>query len=128
MGGMEEIQALVKRYRDLMAIVFTKDLPALKTYAEKAAESRAGTLEFLKYAGNITREAFIANMCNPELSYRTDDEVMFTEKFKRFVTVDNVERIIENINRAYRDIERNSNIKLTMFDLGLQLLTLIKRQ
>lgn len=126
-GGMEETKAKVQRYRNLMAIVFTKDLVALKAFADEAAASRAGTLEFLSYAGSITREAFIANLCNPDLNYRTADEAAFTEKFKRFVTVDNIERIVENINRAYRDIERNSNIKLTIFDLGLQLLTLIKK-
>lgn len=125
--GMEETRQLVQRYRNLMAIVFTKDLVALKEFAEEAAASRAGTLEFLTYAGGITREAFIANLCNPELNYRTADESAFTEKFKRFVTVNNIEGIIDNITRAHRDIERNSDITLTMFDLGLQLLTLIKK-
>ncbi|MCQ2351598.1 MAG: DNA polymerase III subunit delta [Paludibacteraceae bacterium] len=118
---------LVKRYRELMGLVFLKNLVGLKDFAATASESREETLEFLGYACNLTREVFIANLCNPNLNYRSADEVAFTEKFKRFVTETNIEGIIDNFTRAYEDVERNANIKLTMFDLGLQLLTLIKK-
>lgn len=127
MDSQGDTALLVKRYRELMLYVFQKDLIRLKEFANQAADSRERTLEFLNYSCNITREAFIANLCNPQLCYRSNEEELFTEKFKKFVNESNVERIIENLTLAYRDIERNANIKLTMFDLGLQLFTLIKK-
>lgn len=119
---------MTSRYRNLMLSAFRKDLVALRDIAENAAKSREECLEFLKYAARITRETFIANLCNPQLCYSTDSEAAFIEKFKKFVDVTNIEQITEHITQASLDIERNANIKITVFDMGLQLFTLINNK
>ncbi len=119
---------MTSRYRNLMLSAFRKDLVALRDIAEEAAKSREECLEFLNYAARITRETFIANLCTPQLCYRTESEAAFIEKFKKFVDETNVEQITDNITQASMDIERNANIKITVFDMGLQLFTLINNK
>lgn len=123
--GAEE---MTSRYRNLMLCAFRKDLVALRDIAEEASKSREDCLEFLNYAARITRETFIANLCNPQLCYRSESEAAFIEKFKKFVDETNIEQITDHITQASLDIERNANIKITVFDMGLQLFTLINNK
>ncbi|MCQ2369545.1 MAG: DNA polymerase III subunit delta [Paludibacteraceae bacterium] len=118
----------VTRYRNLMVYVFKRDLVSLKEFADESAASRENCIEFLNYACHLTREAFIANLCNANLIYRSASEVQFTENFKKFITETNIESILDLFTKAAADIERNGNIKLIMFDLGINLMTLIKKQ
>lgn len=118
----------VTRYRNLMVYVFKRDLTALKEFAEDATASRENCVEFLKYACHITREAFIANLCNANLNYRSAAEVQFTENFRKFITESNVESVSDLFAKASEDIEHNGSIKLVMFDLGINLMTQIKKQ
>lgn len=123
-----ETADMTARYRRLMLSAFKKDLVALRDIADEASASREECLEFLNYAARITRETFIANLCNPQLSYRTESEAAFIEKFRKFVDETNIESITDHITQASLDIERNANIKITVFDMGLQLFTLINNK
>ncbi len=118
----------ITRYRNLMVYVFKRDLAQLKDFADDASASRENCIEFLNYACHITREAFIANICNANLNYRSAAEVKFTENFKKFINESNIENILDLFTKASEDIERNGNIKLVMFDLGINLMTQIKKQ
>lgn len=119
---------MTARYRLLMLCAFQKNLVKLREVAEEASKSREECLVFLDYAAKITRETFIANLCNPTLTYMTDSEAAFAEKFRKFIDESNIERIIEHITQASLDIERNANIRIAFFDMGLQLFTLINNK
>ena len=82
---------------------------------------------FLNYAQFITRECFIAHLQNSTLNYMEDSETAFAAKFKRFLNVENIENIMELFNTASRDIGQNVNTKIVLFDLGINLMTQIKK-
>ena len=56
-----------------------------------------------------------------------DSETAFADKFKRFLNVENIENIMELFNTASRDINQNVNTKIVLFDLGINLMTQIKK-
>lgn len=115
-------------YRTLMLCGYSKDLVSLKEWTESmASTSRENIKNFFEYSQFISRECFISNLQNATITYMTDNEQAFSEKFKRFLTVDNIENIIELFDNANRDISQNVNTKIVLFDLGIKLMTQIKK-
>jgi DNA polymerase-3 subunit delta' len=115
-------------YRALMLCAFSKDLIALKNLTESiSGKSREFIKNFLNYAQFITRECFISHLQNASLNYMEDSETAFADKFKRFLNVENIENIMELFNTASRDINQNVNTKIVLFDLGINLMTQIKK-
>ncbi|MBP5318272.1 MAG: DNA polymerase III subunit delta [Paludibacteraceae bacterium] len=126
-GDEGENRAYFELYRQLMNCVVTKNLVALKSWSEQLAGSgREQIAGFLEYAQHLTREAFIRNLNNEQLSYYNPYENEFLQKFMRCIHTGNIERVSEEWTRAHREIGQNANSKLVLFDLGLQLLTQIK--
>ena len=115
-------------YRALMLCAFSKDLLTLKNLTESiASKSREFIKNYLLYAQFITRECFIAHLQNTTLNYMEDTEQAFAERFRKFLTVENIENIMELFNTAHRDISQNVNVKIVLFDLGIKLMTQIKK-
>ena len=118
----------LNNYRTLMLCAYSKNLLTLKNWTEAmAGKSRENIKDFLSYTQYITRECFIAHLQNSSLNYMTNSEQAFSDKFKRFLTVDNIENIIELFDKANRDISQNVNTKIVLFDLGINLMTQIKK-
>jgi DNA polymerase-3 subunit delta' len=118
----------LENYRTLMLCAYSKDLLTLKNWIESmASRSREYIKDFLSYTQFITRECFIAHLQNSSLNYMIASEQAFSDKFKRFLTVDNIENIIELFDKANRDISQNVNTKIVLFDLGINLMTQIKK-
>jgi hypothetical protein len=53
-------------------------------------------------------------------------EQQFAPKFVKYLTVNNIEFIVNTFSKAYTDIEQNGNGKIVLFDMGLQLMTKIR--
>lgn len=118
----------LENYRSLMLCAYSKDLLTLRNWTESmASRSREYIKDFLSYTQFITRECFIAHLQNSSLNYMISSEQAFSDKFKRFLTVDNIENIMELFNKASRDISQNVNTKIVLFDLGINLMTQIKK-
>ena len=118
----------LESYRTLMLCAYSKDLLSLKNWTEAMASgSREKIKDFLSYTQHITRECFISHLQNSSLNYMIASEQAFSDKFKRFLTVDNIENIIELFDKANRDISQNVNTKIVLFDLGINLMTQIKK-
>lgn len=118
----------LENYRQLMLCAFSKDLLVLKNWTETiSSKSREYIKNFLLYSQFITRECFIAHLQNSNMNYMIDSEQLFADKFRKFLTVDNIEKIMELFNNASRDINQNVNTKIILFDLGINLMTLIKK-
>ena len=58
----------------------------------------------------------------------TADEAAFSSRFAPFIHDGNVEKLLDEFSRAERDIERNGNSKIVMFDLMLILSRLVRTQ
>lgn len=123
-----DLQFQMQMFRELMLMVFKRDLVGLKEFAENmAVKGREYSTSFLSYSQRLLRESFIAALNRPELNYLSSNEAAFISKFKNFVNVFNIERLYEIFADAATDIERNVNTKIVLFDMGLQLMTQIKR-
>ena len=106
-------------------------LQHLRKWSEKMADSAVGReqqKQFLQYAQQQVRENYIFNLQQSDLNYQTTEEGAFSANFAPYIHSDNVEKIMDELSRAERQIEQNGNAKMIFFDLCLQMIVLIKRK
>lgn len=124
-GENEEFLAV---YQDIMRAAYAKRVAKLKQIADMASSfGREKIRRFLDYMARMVRENFIYNMQQPFLSSMTREEEAFSEKFSPFVNHHNVEDFAGEIDRAKRDIERNGNPKVILFDFFIMCIILLQK-
>lgn len=138
-GSMSDaIRALDNRNTDtqylelfisLMRLAYQRKVADLREWANDLAslgrESEAG---FYDFATRLIRENFIFNFGESRLSYLNNKERDFSRNFARFITVNNVEKLIEVFDKAKTDILGNGNGKIVNFDVAIRVILLLKRQ
>ncbi|HEY0029365.1 MAG TPA: DNA polymerase III subunit delta' [Bacteroidia bacterium] len=87
---------------------------------EVSSAGRERQKNFLNYALHIMRESLILNYADPSLVKLSADEQDFVKKFSPFIHTNNVERFIEELNKAHYHMERNANAKILFMDLAFK--------
>lgn len=82
---------------------------------------------FLQYCLREIRENFVRNLDDQSLVYMDNQEATFAERFHPFINELNVQQFYNEINSAYRHIERNGNAKIIFFDLFIKFAVLLKK-
>ncbi len=125
-GEQEEFLAM---YRDVMRAAYSKRVGLLKVLADRtAAWGREKLMRYLDYTARMVRENFIYNLHMPPLSALTRDEEEFSKRFSPFINHGNVEDFAAETDMARRDVERNANAKLVMFDYFIHCIMLLHRK
>lgn len=102
----------------------------LRKWSADIADSKNGREQqkaFLQYAQNQIRENYIYNFQQPKMNYQSEQESTFSKKFAPFIRAENVEKIMDELDRAEQQIAQNGNAKIIFFDLCLQMIVLIKK-
>lgn len=117
-----------QHFCSLMRLAYMRDVAALKKWsADISGLGREAMVRFLTYCQRMTRENFNLNIHMDALCAMTPDEAGFSSKFSNFITVNNVEQIINQFNTASIDIAANSNAKIVLFDMAVKIIILIRR-
>jgi len=82
--------------------------------------------QFLEYCQHFLRENFILNIRIPSLSYLTEKEQAFANRFAPFIHQRNVEGFITAFEEASVHIESNVYAKMVFFDLALRAIVLLR--
>lgn len=75
---------------------------------------------FLNYALHIMRESMVLNYADASLVKLGEEERGFVKKFSPFIHTNNVERFIDELNKAHYHMERNANPKILFMDLAFK--------
>lgn len=125
-GENEEFLAL---YQDIMRSAYAKRVARLKALSDKMhGFGREKIRRFLQYMARMVRENFIYNIRQPLLTTMTREEEAFSTKFSPFIDYHNVEDFAGETDNALRDIERNGNPKLILFDYFIHIIILLHRK
>ena len=112
---------------ELMRLAYQRKISDLKRWSNDVASlGREQSMQFLAYSQRLIRENFIYNINERELNYMNDKESQFSVNFARFITERNVQKLIEELNRAHIDIMGNVNAKIVFFDLSVKIILLLK--
>lgn len=130
--ALEELQVgsenelFLDLYIMLMRLAYQRKIKDLRKWSEQmAGMGREKQKRWLTYFLRMTRESFVYNFHNEELSYMTQKEEDFAKNFARFINEKNILPISDLANLAIRDIGQNANAKIVFFDLALQMIVLL---
>lgn len=129
LGSYEEKDIMLDLFIRWMRLAYKKDIINMTAWTEEmAAAGREKIKQFFIYALRMVRENFLLNQM-PEHSAimvkMAGDEAEFSNKFARFINQDNIFRLVEEIERAGRDIESNAYQKTVLLDLSIKAMGLI---
>ncbi|MDE7402354.1 MAG: DNA polymerase III subunit delta [Muribaculaceae bacterium] len=124
-----EREEFLEIYREVMRSAYAKRVLELRKLSEKiAAFGREKIRRYLDYTASMLRENFIYNMRVPQLNTLTPEEEQFSSRFSPFVNHLNVERFLIETDRAKREVERNANSKIVLFDYFLLTIILLHKK
>lgn len=128
-GHSGEYAEFLSYYQDIMRAAYAKKVARLKQLAEEiSAFGREKIRRFLAYMARMVRENFIYNMRMPQLSALTPEEEAFSSRFSPYINHLNVEDFMEETDKARRDIERNANSRLILFDYFITTIILLRKK
>jgi DNA polymerase-3 subunit delta' len=108
-------------FQKLMRASFKFDPKAVMVWIDEVSSSgRERQKNFLNYALHIMRESLVLNYADASLVKLGQDEQEFVKKFSPFIHSNNVERFIDELNKAHYHIERNANAKILFMDLAFK--------
>ena len=126
-GSSDDDKEFLDYFKRLMRSAYTKSVRDLKDWSEEVADfKREKGCFFLNYVAKMVRENFIYNIGNPTLNYMRKEEETFSVKFSPFINERNINVIVEEVDKAVRDISRNANMKIVLFDFALKMTIAIK--
>lgn len=124
----EEMLEFSECFKETMRAAYALKAKRLKELSDTmAAFGREKLIRFLKYCSRMVRENYLFNFSIPAIINMTKEEAAFSSRFAPFIHEGNVEAIENEISRAIRDIERNANSKIVMFDLYLLMSRLVRK-
>ena len=124
MGSENEL--FLDLYMLLMRLAYQRKIKELRKWSDQmGGMGRERQKRWLEFFLRMTRENFMYNFQNEELTYMTQNEEDFARNFARFINEKNVLSINDLGNRCLRDIGQNANGKIVFFDLALQMIVLL---
>lgn len=124
-----EKRMFLDMYKMLMRLAYAKNIKDLKKWSDAVAGyGREKQKRLLQYFLRMTRENFMYNFHNPELTYMTREEEDFASKFARFINEENVIDMADMLTRAIRDLAQNANAKIVFFDIATQTIVMLMRR
>lgn len=114
-------------FQTMMRHCFTGEVPKVFQWIDEIALiGRERLKNFLSYGINIVRENLMLNLGQDDLVFLALEELEWSKKFSPYIHVDNVNRIINELDSAHTHISQNANAKIVLTDMTLKLMKLIR--
>ncbi len=126
-----EINDFFELFVTLMRNSYSFNAEALSKFTEKLTSSKDGfgrekLVRFLRYVSRMMRESYVYNLNASKLTHLTPQEKAFCTKFAPFINDRNLTKLSSEIDLAIRDILGNCNTKIVLFDLALNIASLLR--
>lgn len=123
----KENQRFFELFIQLMRLSYQRKVKELKSWSvDVAGLGREQMMRFLTYIQRLIRENFIYNLSVSELNYLNKEEAQFSQNFAKFITENNVIKLIDVFNKALTDISGNANAKIVLYDMSIKVILLLK--
>jgi DNA polymerase-3 subunit delta' len=117
----------IENFRTWMLLCYGRKLNDTIKWVETLVPlGREVQKKFLSYSLRIIRESLLTNIGGVSLVKLSDEENKFVTNFSKFTHLQNVEQLIDELNKAYTEIERNAAPKIVFLDLSFRLYGLVK--
>ena len=116
-----------EEFIELMRFSFKSDYAKISEWVDLiSAKTRQQQIEFIAYSLGLFRECIIFNYSDKKLNSISAFEHNFLKNFAKFIHQENGILIINLFEEAIKNINRNANSKIIFFNLGIELIKLLK--
>lgn len=117
----ENMEQNLVNFQRFMRASLKFDAEAIVEWIEDQSKTgRERQKNFLKYALHIVRECLVVNNSVDKIVKLTERENEFVVKFSPFIHSANIGFFVDEINEAYRHLERNASPKILFMDLAFK--------
>lgn len=118
---------LLGRFSSWMRTLYKVDVVNLSNLVESISKmGKNNQKTFLLYAIKIIRECLIYNYANKSLLKANLEEITFISKFSAYIHEENSLVLVEKLEEAIQNLDRNANSKILLFELSLQIIKILK--
>jgi len=111
----------------LMRSTYSRKIFDIQRWVEMVAPlSRDKIKALIDYSMGMLRESYIYNFGQPDLVYLTSMETDFVKKFSPYITENNIEPMVKELQLAHAHIEQNGNARIVLFDMAIKIVPMFK--
>ncbi len=115
------------KFVEIMRLCYSRKLIEIFSWVDELSGlGREKQKSFFAYALRMIRENFMLNLKVNDIVRLSDIEYGWAEKFCPFINQNNAFQIASEITQAQADIERNAYGKITLLDMALKIVKLIR--
>lgn len=110
-----------------MRVLYKVDIVKLSSLIDSISKmGKNNQKSFLLYAIKIIRECLIYNYADKFLLKTNPEETTFISKFSAYVHEENCIILVDKLEEATQNLDRNANSKILLFELSLQIMKILK--
>ncbi len=109
-------------FREWMRYCYIMDFSKLVDWAERFQKmNKISQKSLFQYGLTMMRETLVLQFNTLDLVRTQGEELEFTKNFSKVLSLDQLEKITEQLNNSIYYLERNANAKIVFLDLSLSL-------
>lgn len=125
----EAVNGAVQFFIAWMRACFMMKMDTLGTLMDQFQKmGRERQKDLLKQAAGLLRNVLMYRMDPNGNHMMMQQQMEFVQKFSRFISPDNMEGLLEELDRAHYHIERNAHPKILFTDLSYRISELLKQE
>lgn len=124
----EILRADAERFVEWMRLCFRRKVKEVLDWSDDTASmGRERTKSFLLFSLNALHSSFRSGLGMPVANPFSIVGTNFSfDNFSKYVQPNNLPGMVEELEKAIYDIQRNGNAKIVIFDLSMRIITLIR--
>jgi len=124
---LENQDGFIERFSSLMRVCFKNNIVEISSWVDQiSAKTRENQIKILSYSISLIRECIIYNYSDKKINNLSQQEENFIKNFSLYIHEENSLQIISIFESIIKNIQRNANSKIILFDMSLSLVKLLK--
>lgn len=124
-GENEQLERFISLTRASYAARISDMLEWVEEFATLNKERQK---QFFIESIKLLRQSFMLNIGMDDLSYSYGEEFSFVNNFKKVINVNNIDILISEFERTYRELSQNGNVKIVVTHFVLSLTSILRKQ
>lgn len=124
---LENHDSFLENFSSLMRVCFKNNIVEISSWVDQVSvKTRENQIKTLSYSISLIRECIIYNYSDKKINNLSQQEANFIKNFSTYIHEENSIQIISIFESVIKNIQRNANSKIILFDMSLRLVKLLK--
>jgi DNA polymerase-3 subunit delta' len=124
---LENQDNFIENFSSLMRVCFKNNIVEISSWVDQVSvKTRENQIKIISYSISLMRECIIYNFSDKKINNLSEKEAKFIKNFSSYIHEENSLHIISIFESIIKNIQRNANSKIILFDMSLRLVKLLK--